>query len=293
MVNETITVVIPTYNRISAMKKFVDECVAGYSGALFKFEIHDSSLDKSLESYVKSFNKIKYFNYDYKINGDVKTIQAIQNVDTPYVYLLGDGYLVDFNRLEELLGQVGLFSYWIIGVMPRGWHISYQKVLKKYSIINGAYFTNNYLNFFNDFFWYLTLYGGSIVRKELCGKNDISERLINDNSPFVYVTTVFSQLDRYRENCAMILLDNIMVDNPYKGQSGWMKAKKAIEIFCCKYYKSVILLPKSYAAHRRAFLISHNKYSGLFTCKSILLLRMNGNITFSILKKYRVYATIA
>ena len=291
MLEPQITVIIPTYNRYECIRKLVDECIAVYQGKLFKFEIHDSSDDTTCETYVKPLASVKYFKYDSSINGDIKTINAMRNADTPYVYLLGDSFLIDFNKLENIISSSDIQNCLIIGVMRVNSYKKYQKRLKDYTFEKGVYSTNDHQKFFYDFFWYLTLYGGSIIRKDLCEENECTKKLMTMQSPFVYVCTIFTMLGMLSggKKCEFILLDNVMQINPLKGKSGWWVNKKAIEIFCYRYYESVRYLSDIYNTQNRKFLISHNKYSGLFSFKSVILLRIYGNITFSILKKYRQY----
>lgn len=292
MIEKNITVVIPTYNRFECIKHLIDNCILAYNGVLFNFQIHDSSSSSDTENYVKEVGQnisLQYFKYDPAIIGDIKTMTAIKNVQSEYFYLLGDGVLIDFNKLEKYLLSIEYDKYSVIGF--RGINEINKKVQNKITKKNKDNFIvcNDCTEYFKNYFWLLTLYGASIVKRNVL---DISQenigKYIEMKSPFMYICSLFEGISVNTGSYSFSFVDFI-TPNPYKKDSGWMANKSAIEFFCYKYFISVQKLPSVLNAQNRKFLISHNKYSGLFSFKGILRLRLNGNITRGKISEYRKY----
>ncbi len=282
-----ITVVIPTYNRSTCIKYQLENYLDKYKGTLFVFEIHDSSTDDETFGLINNCNndKISYHRYPSDVNGDVKTMQAIQKVKTDYYFLLGDGVCVDFEKLEKKLNEIGYDKYKVIGFRSTD-GIS-KSVFKEYNIHNLDECDRN--DYFVKYFWALTLYGSMIVRTDLVKNvSDEAQKYIEILSPFMHDCILFEGISKYDGKCAFVFVDFIK-GNPYKQGSGWKKSKQALEFFCYRYYESVLLLPDCYEKESRRFLISHNKYSNLFGFKSLVVLRANGNITFKLVRKYKFY----
>ncbi len=283
-----ITVVMPTYNRSACIQYQLENYFNNYSGNLFIFEIHDSSTNDETQEMIQDCNneKIRYLRYSSSINGDIKTMQAIQNVKTDYYFLLGDGVCVDFNALEKHLMDIDYLRYGVVGY--RSSHGLCKAVHKDFDT-SGTTDINEPNEFFMKYFWALTLYGSAIVKKELIlSVQHNAEKYMDIASPFMHVCTMFEGIARNGSLCAFTFVDFIK-GNPFKQESGWKLEKRAIEFFCYKYYESVLLLPDCYNKGSRKFLTSHNTYSNLFGFIPVLRLRQSGNITFQIVKKYRFY----
>ena len=282
-----ITVVIPTYNRSTCIKYQLENYLDKYKGNLFVFEIHDSSTNDETFGLINNCNndKISYYRYSTDINGDVKTIHAIQNVKTAYYFLLGDGVCVDFDKLEKKLSEICYDKYKVIGF--RTTEGLNKSIFKDYDITHLDECDGN--DYFVKYFWALTLYGSMIVRTDVVKEvSNEAQKYIDILSPFMHDCILFEGISKYGGKCAFVFVDFI-TDNPYKKGSGWKKSKQTLEFFCYRYYESVLLLPNCYEKESRRFLISNNKYSNLFGFKSLLVLRANGNVTFKLVRKYKFY----
>lgn len=54
-----VTVIIPT-NRFHCIENVFKQCINNYNGNLFRFEIHDSSIDNDIENLYKKYKKKIY-----------------------------------------------------------------------------------------------------------------------------------------------------------------------------------------------------------------------------------------
>lgn len=280
-----ITVVIPTYDRPDCISYLIENRFRKYNGGMICFEIHDSSPNDSTKKIFEDANlgdNFQYFHYDSEVNGDIKTMGAISRVKTPYIYLLGDGIAVDFNALEKYLLDIGFEQYSIIGMRD--------KDLPRY---NGSYaeeenITNDISKYFYDCFWMLTLYGASIIRRDVAQSAVSVMQKYMAVTPFIYISCVFDALLNVGGPCYFAYVDFIAY-NPYKKSSGWMASHQTIETFCYLYYLAMQLLPECFHATDAAVLQKHNDLSGLFRFRNILRLRSNGNLTWKLYNKYRFY----
>ena len=285
--NAQITVIIPTYNRPDCISYLLENSLNQYQGELFAFQIHDSSDDEKTKELLKPYlsERVQYFRYPASINGDVKTMLAIDGTESEFVYLLGDGLSVDFNALEQFLLKSDFHQVLVIGFRD------FRGIAKKYidAEVGAPVYEDDVVAYFQKYFWMLTLYGSTIVKGDVLKKAfQLSERYQKMKSPFMYVCSLFEALFREQGVNLFAFVDFVEV-NPHKKQSGWFGERRAVEFFCYRYYASVLLLPKEYGASEREFLTMHNRCSQLFSFKGILRLRQSGNLTLRMVRDYRFY----
>ena len=291
--NKKITVIIPTYNKFDCIKFLLENSIAKYCGNLFLFEIHDSSDDSRVAEIVELYLKnypLCYYNYSAEMNGDVKTMTAIRNAQSEYVYLMGDGLVPDFNELEKFLIDYDYEKYLVIGIRSAyDFKRSVKKAILGKSELDKPAVYDDKAKFCKQCFWALTLYGASIVKKSLLFNNNNYLQYLEMKSPFMYVCSLFESLLQVDNERYIFSFVNFINNNPYKIDSGWMQSRQAIEFFCYKYYTSVSNLSQYSSLLHKDFLMSHNKFSGLFSIKSIIKMRATGNLTASIIKEYKDY----
>lgn len=286
--SERITVILPTYNRSGCVNYLIENSFKKYTGSLFAFEIHDSSDDNLTEEIcaVSGLENLKYRRYSPAINGDVKTVRAIEEVKTGYYLLLGDGVVIDFNALETHLNSIGFENFGVTGF--RSCEGLSKSVRKDYDVSGKTDICVDNNEYFFKYFWALTLYGSTVVNTAVVkAAREQSKKYVEAASPFMHDCILFEGLALSGLRCAFTFVDFVTY-NPLKKSSGWIASGQAVEFFCYRYYESVKMLPPCYDVSRK-FLTGHNKYSKLFSFKSVLSLRADGNITFAKVKKYKFY----
>lgn len=280
-----ITVIVPTYNRSACIAYLVKKCYQSYCGNMICVEIHDSSPDDSTQKIFEEANlgdNFKYFHYEPDINGDVKTMQAISKVETPYIYLMGDGVVVDFNALEKWLTEIDFENYSIIGLREN----NMPKYSRRYA--PEKCITENIREYFNHYFAPLVLYGASIISRHIALEACRAVQKYMVVSPFMYICSVFDSLEKVGGPCYFSYVD-FMSFNPNKKASYWVLSHQTIDFFCYQYYLSMGLLPECYQATEPESLKNHNNFSGLFRFKSVLKMRATDNLTWKLYRKYKFY----
>ncbi|MFA7111793.1 MAG: hypothetical protein WC174_05460, partial [Bacilli bacterium] len=284
-----ITVVIPTFNRSSCIKLFLEKCLDGYKGNLFTFEIHDSSVDNITKDLISEFQKknkqvkINYFKYDSGINGDIKTINALKKATTDFCFLLGDGVLVDFNAMERKLIENNFDKYILISFCN-------DKIFKKYCDMNDDnYITDDLLEYCKHFFWNDTLYGSTIISKKII-RNIIDNNICNkyyDTTNFLYICSLFDSISLEKEKMLLCLSQKeIYSVNQFKVLSGWKRNGTTIDVYCREYYLCVEKMYNSFDSIKKYL---EHEPSLMFSFKGILGLRATGSITLKKIKKNWFY----
>ena len=289
-----ITVIVITFSHPQYINYFLENQIKTYFGDLFSFEIHDSSCDDSTKELVQLFNsqndkKVKYFRYDSSILPDVKANIAMNNCQSEYLYLMGDGIGTDFNYLEQLLFDGDYTKYDFVGILPNSF--KYSKIIKRKYPNDDFFYKNNDLNSFtSDFLYAFTLYGGSVVSKRMmeCIKHnhffDIYKH--NDNYAYAYICSVFHSL-LFNSNfkyCFCFLSG--FKTNPYKKRSTWTYGEVFFKIFFEEFYNDISKLPYENRVKNK-ILIQQRKIG--FNSICIIRYRMFGVLNFKYVGKYKKY----
>jgi glycosyltransferase involved in cell wall biosynthesis len=119
-----ITIVIPTYNRPQAIAFLLKKCLNNFDTSFYSLQVHDSSQNDDTQKIIFDFNQnnnniIIYKRYDATINGDKKTMLALKEVTTPFLYLLGDGVAPNLAQIEDIFKAHGGSDFQIIGFCPQ------------------------------------------------------------------------------------------------------------------------------------------------------------------------------
>lgn len=229
-----ITLVMPTYNRSECINYFIEHSIKKYHGVLFRFEIHDSSTDDKTKNLVETANlelenKINYYKYDSTINGDAKTFSALSRVTTKYIYLIGDGFSPDFNKLEEMLICENFEFYDLIGLFFR---YNNKQVNKKYPLNNKIYIEYDKDYIFKNITLFLTLYGATIVSTKMftyINENNLFEKFnFNGRYSFAYALSLLEALITSQFNLGVSFAE--IDKNPYK-KGNWAHDENFFKIF--------------------------------------------------------------
>lgn len=285
--NKMITVVIPTYNHPTYVKYIIDNCISTYRGNLFSFEIHDSSDNDKTKELVDSIKNIKYFKYNSDISADVKSHNAISNVKTSHIYLMGDGMTPDFNLLEQFLSNSNFFIYDLFGILPSSFLNS--RINKDIDINpNTKYIFDDYLEFSERFFYELTLYGGSIISKkilEYINCNNLFEKYkYKSRYCYAYISSVFDALSTNKFSFAISFLTSVQY-NPLKKSSTWVNKKLYFSILMDEFYFDTKKLFEFNLPTAKEIIKNKNNFA--FSIRTIGSLRSKGILSFSEYRKNR------
>ncbi len=291
--HKKVTVVLPTYNRSECVAYYLENAVAKYSGVFFVFEIHDSSTNDETKDLVDSYNasehvnKICYFRYPSSMNGDDKTHTALSNVQTEYLYLIGDGILPDFEKLELFLKNNDFSKFDVMGIFSQGFR--YNKHNKsEYPKNDYLYEETNYDSLLVNHLLCFTLYGASIVRKSVIESIDkekfFSKFCFEGKYSFAYCLSLFESIKNNGYKVAVSFLSFWRMNPKKKGN--WAHDESFYKIFYVEFINDVEKLSYPEELKEQA-LKNIARYH--FTYGSILRYRLKNVFTAKLLKKYKPY----
>ena len=291
-----ITVIIPTYNRKKCINLLFELCLLNYKGSLFSFEIHDSSeTDETKKIFLKYKKRlstnISYYKYCSDISADDKAINAIKKVKTKYFWLMGDGNLVNFNKLEAILLKNNFINYDVLNIdidKRRG----YLGQDKNYSI-NIIYEYYNPIKFAKKYFSRLTYWGAAIIQTNYY-KQVFSYRLIDKyiecKNPWWLACSIFELINYYKITNRLLKLGVMYTDclsyNFEKKDHWWTQDEKYYIYVFLEFNKAIKLLPDLYNSEKEN-IIKNFRQDALVSNSYLLKLKEQGILNSFFVKKYK------
>lgn len=285
---QLLTIIIPTYNRVDSIKQILSKLT--YENSRFlRVEIHDSStndlVEKEIEKIINDDPREKEILFYYKYSSDLfvddKNMQAFKNCTTKYAFLLGDGWVVDFSKLSEIFLDNSKKDFDVLCLLhEKGFH-QFENYPK-----------NNTLDtktFFSEYLWYVTLYSSCIVKTNIFNYENTDEIYsLYKNSDFFFPCMIFNRLSVIDNPNIIIVKDDYIIPGNFKIASGWVLSGDMLKIWTYKFFTAILKLPDYYDNKEeiiRKCGIQSEKYSFV----NLLRYRYFGNITFSKLKEYKTY----
>lgn len=273
-----ITVIIPTYNRPLCINDFIDS-IAAYSGELFTFQIHDSSDNCDTESIIRQRKPKKtiYIRHRKEEQFFEKLIKSLSYCDTDYFFLVGDGNVVDFNKLETDLLSKRYFEYELIGLNSNS--------QKKEPII---YTYDNLLQFAPEYFTKSTYWGFSILKFSLISNYLSAEdlKLYDDSTGSWWIGSVIMRGLCEKKGKSLILNDRYSFISKNKKDHCWAVGERYYLLTFKALNKIVFMLPDFYNDVKLE-MIKVFRNDCLATKKYLIGKRASKTITLKLTKKYR------
>lgn len=280
-------IVLPTYNRSQAIDYLLKQYESYFDKYDFILSIHDSSPNDLTEEIVKKHpnygKQINYFRYDPSLDVDSKTLICIKKTTAKYSMLVGDGWII---KVDELFSS-GLLDkdFDILCLYDKGLKL-YRSHFEKY--IKEAKYYDSKEQFFEDNFWYLIMYGSSIISQKIIEEMDV-ENLCSKykNLGFIYPSSLVES------NASKLYVDciNILIKNPNKGEPGWMLKKDAVNTWCKNLTINFEKISCEYLPElsKNKIVRTTGKYTGFLTFKGLMTWKAKDNFNFKIYKKYKEY----
>lgn len=293
--NTRITVVFPS-NRYHCIKEILEKCIFPYIGRLFIFEIHDSSEDCQMEKFILNHapkqTSIRYFKYPSDITADDKAIRALSQIKTDYSWLMGDGNLVDFNKIEEVLIKEQFEEYVVIDMesIVRIGHMGQDKECQSEHI----YKYTNIPIFAMKYFSHLTYWGAPLVKMTYYHKvykNGVLKKYRDKRSPWWIACTLFDQLaSSVIENekiCVGVVYTKFIKSNIQKKDHWWSEDERYYDYTFRKFNLGIYLLPPFYSENVKKNIIKNFRKDALVSDFYLIHLRAIDNLQLKMLQEYK------
>lgn len=292
-----IKVIIPTYNRPESIREILTKSIGVYKGNLFSFEIHDSSPSNDTENYVRKFNnknqrnKVLYYHYTPDLTVEEKVIPLIRNCKDEFFYLMGDGVLADFNRLENIFVNQDYQKYDIInieGIFRRG-RLGQDRGCK----LDRIYEYNDDILYAKKYFSHLTFWGASIIKGAFFRsifEKGIIDHYLKNNICWWIACCIFEaancRVESLGECCLGTVYTGAMSGHKYKTDHQWTDGDKYYEWTFKVFNRAVDLLPERYKCVSEDIIIFFRKDS-LVSTLYLLRLRAKNNLTYKLINQYK------
>lgn len=283
-----LTIAVPTYNHPDYIEYYIKNI-----GDLDKYKIKlvffDSSTnDETREIIEKSplFKKNIFYQKYENIDVDLKTILLLNNIDTKYVYLCGDGVLLNLDFFDKiytyLLKDIDILE--LYDDADDG-HIGYYNELKhKYKTEEIEY--KSILSHFSENYWHMPYYGGSIVKSNLFSQFNPSNMSDLIGCGFVYPYMIYTSL-ACKDVDILVIGGKLINLNPLKKSSIWLKKGNGLKIWIDNYNQAINSLPSFYDNEKNDVIKTTGKRTRFFTLKGLLGFRAYNNINLKLLRKYK------
>jgi hypothetical protein len=289
-----INIVIPTYNRPTCVSLFLERIKSADPEdlSIFRIDFFDSSDNEKTSSLfsdlpAKLQNSIFYHRLPSETDPDDKLIVMLKSVNSPFCYLLGDGYLLNFHELKRLFVSRKDAGDNVILIAPET-NTNYSRYIRlKTNRDEAPLVYDDPMSFFQDFFWLATLYGATIISKNILDflfLHKLPERYGHCN--FAYPGFLFDYASQNHLQ-ASVQLTSALSYNPNKTSGGWEKKEYALKIWSHNMCKTIDTLSAFYNPVKGKTLLQIGQLTGFFTKKGLLLMRERGLVSFRLLKQYK------
>ena len=280
-IKKKLAICIPTYNRPGILSLKLWREAEYYNKFDIDVYVFDSSTDNLTQSVTENpyskINNLYYVRIDSAIHSNLKAYMV--EGDYSYVWLCSDSVTWNGSVFEEVEKSISNDRYDFL-------ILNYKDI----DILGNREY-NNKDTFFQDCCWFMTLFGGTIVKsgtvlsdvpweylkKKYCVKNKIN---------FSHLGLYFERLKSlsgFRAKHLSIPPEGVFL-NGLGGHSGWYN--DAFQLWLDYWPSAVYAFPDCYT-QKDDVIRKHNKYSGVFDKGSLIGYRINNVLNSSIRDKYR------
>lgn len=277
-----ICLIVPTHNRHDAVKIYLDILHAENSFRFADVVFYDSS-DNNLTQDIILNNNIKgvfYKRYDGKMENnaiDYKVYSAVNEYINKYkmICFSSDGTITHLSKIIPIIKNMcDNTDLIIINNSDEKRQVHY----------------NNSKSLLYDYGWRMTALNSTIVSTKFL---KLALKALPIDSPlekglWIPMCYFSACCDGYIN--AILLEDkDLWTVNPNIKTSFWRKSGNALKQWGKDWCDAVDSLPSYYDDIKNSTILSHDKHQKIFSIKSVVSLREEGNITFEKIKKFSPY----
>lgn len=284
MTNESLSICIPTYNRVETLKITLPDLIEKIQEFKIKIFISDNNSTDETKDYVQYMTKIypyiTYHQNDLNYGADKNMEQALKLSDTKYSLLLSDHYILyDNSSIKKILNFINLDEEVDCIIL----HYRNRTMFRNYSYL----YTERNL-FLEELGWYIGMAATTIYSKKMIQELDNNKYIGTNFNQSLMLLDYISKKDNLK--IQYIAEDTIWnMKGGIKGSSSWHEA--VLEIFTKKWFEGIMSLSENYSSQSKVNCIkNHLKMTpGFYSLKSIILYRYTNGITFFKILKYLKY----
>ena len=285
---ELLTIVVPTFNHPDYIEYYLSK--ADYLDKFnIRLEICDSSTnddtEKVVETYKQTYENLHYRRYN-DINVDLKTFLCLNSCQTKYVFLCGDGVILNAESVYEKILSYMEQDYDVIEFYDdiNKKHIGYYKKLSKQHK-NSEIVYDNLKSHMLDNYWHMPYYGGTIIKSEVFKRinQDDIQALIGTGFIYPYMICSYADMDAK----TVVLGGDYLIENIRKKAAMWLNNGMAIKIWAKQFPEVIYMLPDRFNDIKKELAVNSEKRLQFVTIKGLCSLRASNNYGLKIYKEYK------
>lgn len=287
-----VCICIPTFNRYDCIEHLLN-CYSPYFERDDNFDIFisDTSSDERVVPMLEMFKeeypgRIAYDHYDDypDTTTDLKVYNSFEKIvdEYNYVYLCGDGLIVDIQEFIEIIHRYG-------------------EGTNKYDLIHFNPYINDscvkYISgkrFLQECGWFSTYYGATVISTELLRRIEYINYVDKfRNTGFMYWEGLISEIASEQEK--IIAINHSPTNpNPYKGVNSSYQPKKFINFWVVNWNYVIDALPEYYDDVKAFVKKDIGNRLGLYRIHNLLILRNTQNLDFTdVMDKKDLFEAVA
>lgn len=277
-----LCICIPTYNRHQCVEYILKQTGSSVIECNIDYFITDTSDNNYTESVVQNYMEVykghllyeHLDDYNDKTT-DLKVAICLSKLADryDYVYLCGDGLVVDLHKLCDMFNEFNLFSYDLI-------HFNENQEQKVRIVTSG-------IDFAEYFGWLATFYGATILSSQLIKK--ISYKGLIDiyrNTGFLFWKGLMDGIASDNEN--IIVVNEVpSITNPYKKNNSSYQPRRFFDFWLINWPRAVDGLTDYYNPVKEYIKKDIGNHLGLYRIHNLLRLKISFNLEYSEVRKYK------
>lgn len=229
---ESIGIIIPTYNHPSYMSNWFEIFQTQNEKSGIEVWVYDSSEGDETEKICNIYKEfVHYVRCDSKLIADVKALRAIAEVDKKYLWMCGDGIIVNPDLVYDIVLDAIDKEMDVIHFL--GFNRTNNKYSEKKNLSDVTVYEKGQIKeFFRDFWWSIATWGVSIIKKEILADLDIEEELFKFQYPYwLYPAMIFEGMSLAERPKGVVYRHNCFTPNREKKSNTWKVKGKTIKIW--------------------------------------------------------------
>lgn len=273
---QLLSICIPTFNRAEILTECLEDLILKVGTYNFEIIVSDNNSTDNTKEIVEAFkvkySPLKYIKQNSSSDPDRNFASALSHSTSSYTWLIGDSYRIKENALEVLLELMSTNRFDLIVV----------NCFNQVKGIDSAVYTNS-SKLLDDLGWYLPIMSAYIYKDNILRNADY-ERYYS--SYFLQMGITFEFLEKNKFEVYWY------ADNGFGATSIPKKSwqYETFNVFAKNWTEFILSLPKSIELPiKLACIKSHGSNYGIFSIKSLLLLREKGWLNYDIFNRYKLY----
>lgn len=287
IMNEQLSICIPTYNRAAILDGTLEQLIGQAASHHIPIYIADNVSTDDTPAVVSHWQQKYPFLFYHRNETMVSNCPvALKLSQAKYAWLMGDRCRLYAGAIDTVLSIIQRGDHDLI-VVNAGMKLNEQGFTwanKKYrklvnAIPSSVYIDKNLL--LADLGWYMVLIGSTI-----CKTSVVKDANFDKYAPLASFDHVLPLFDYMAQrNFSVYWCDHLLIYTAPGGVSGWLH--DTFEVWIDRRMRAANSLPSSYSEEaKRAWIKAGGVKSGLFSLKVMSFLRGNKIYTLAVFKKY-------